>query len=88
MIEQLESSEELPSESLDNRRFKRELEVAISRLPVEQAEVFRLRQIQGEKFDVIAEITGTPVGTVKSRMRYAMLALQEALAIHDPREVL
>ena len=55
------------------------LERAIAALPDEQREVFLLREYEGIPFADIAEVTGAPVPTVKSRMRYALEALREAL---------
>jgi RNA polymerase sigma-70 factor (ECF subfamily) len=48
--------------------------------PDEQREVFLMRQVQNLAFKDIAEIVGVPENTVKSRMRYALERLQEALA--------
>lgn len=56
------------------------LERAIAALPAEQREVFLLREYEGVAFAEIAEITGAPVPTVKSRMRYALEALRRTLA--------
>ena len=75
-----------PEEVLHHRLFARELEEALSTLPMEQAEVFRLREFQHKTFDEIAEIMSTQVGTTKSRMRYALKALRAKLSMHDPRE--
>lgn len=55
------------------------LERAIAALPEEQREVFLLREYEGIPFAEIAEITGAPLPTVKSRMRYALEALRKAL---------
>jgi RNA polymerase sigma-70 factor (ECF subfamily) len=52
---------------------------AIGELPEEQREVFLLREFEGISFAEIAEVTGAPVPTVKSRMRYALEALRRAL---------
>ena len=52
---------------------------AVDALPGEQREVFLLRQLANLPFQEIATITGTPENTVKSRMRYALERLQEAL---------
>jgi RNA polymerase sigma-70 factor (ECF subfamily) len=53
---------------------------AIDELPVEQREVFLMREVGGLPFKDIAEIVGVPENTVKSRMRYALERLQEALS--------
>ncbi len=55
------------------------LEAALASLPDEQREVFLLREYAGLRFHEIAEVTGTPENTVKSRMRYALEALRERL---------
>ena len=55
------------------------LERAIAALPAEQREVFLLREYEGVAFAEIAAITGAPVPTVKSRMRYALEALRRTL---------
>jgi RNA polymerase sigma-70 factor (ECF subfamily) len=52
---------------------------AIAELPEEQREVFLLREYEGVSFAEIAEVTGAPVPTVKSRMRYALESLRRAL---------
>lgn len=52
---------------------------AIERLPTEQREVFLLREVASLSFQEIASITCAPENTVKSRMRYALERLQEAL---------
>ena len=55
------------------------LETAIGRLPVEQREVFTLREMGGLSFQEIAEVVGCNENTVKSRMRYALERLHAAL---------
>lgn len=55
------------------------IQKAISDLPAEQREVFLLREIANLPFQEIATVTSTPENTVKSRMRYALERLQEAL---------
>ncbi len=56
------------------------LEAALAALPAEQREVFLLREQGGLGFREIAEVTGTPENTVKSRMRYALEGLRKTLA--------
>jgi len=55
------------------------IEQALRALPEEQREVFLLREIANLPFQEIAQVTGAPENTVKSRMRYALERLQEAL---------
>jgi RNA polymerase sigma-70 factor (ECF subfamily) len=53
---------------------------AVDELPEEQREVFLMREVSNLPFKEIAEIVGVPENTVKSRMRYALERLQEALS--------
>lgn len=56
---------------------------AVETLPEEQREVFLMREVANLPFKEIAEITGVPENTVKSRMRYALERLQEALSEYE-----
>jgi RNA polymerase sigma-70 factor (ECF subfamily) len=56
---------------------------AVETLPEEQREVFLMREVQGLPFKEIAAIAGVPENTVKSRMRYALERLQEALSEYE-----
>ena len=53
---------------------------AVDSLPDDQREVFLLREVANLPFRDIAEITGAPENTVKSRMRYALDRLKDALS--------
>lgn len=56
---------------------------AVEALPDDQREVFLLREVANLPFKEIARLTDTPENTVKSRMRYALERLQEALRDYD-----
>jgi len=56
---------------------------AVDKLPDDQREVFLMREFSNLPFKEIAEITNVPENTVKSRMRYALERLQEALAEYE-----
>ena len=56
---------------------------AVEALPPEQREVFLLRQTAKVPFKEIAKMTGVPENTVKSRMRYALERLQDALCEYE-----
>jgi RNA polymerase sigma-70 factor, ECF subfamily len=55
------------------------LQKAIDSLPDEQREIFMLRELADLQFNEIAKVVGCPENTVKSRMRYALEKLREAL---------
>ncbi len=69
-----------PDALADAALVRPQLEAALAALPPEQREVFLLREHAGLRFAEIAEVTGAPENTVKSRMRYALEALRAALA--------
>jgi RNA polymerase sigma-70 factor, ECF subfamily len=56
---------------------------AVEQLPEEQREVFLLREVGHVPFKDIAEMTGVSENTVKSRMRYALERLQDALSEYE-----
>lgn len=56
-----------------------QLRQAIERLPVEFREVMVLRELEELPYKQIATITGTPVGTVMSRLARARKRLQQIL---------
>ena len=59
--------------------LKERIAAAVEELPDDQREVFLLRELSNLPFKEIAEITGVPENTVKSRMRYALERLPGAL---------
>jgi RNA polymerase sigma-70 factor (ECF subfamily) len=73
------SEDPAPDRAADGALLRPRLEAALAALPEEQREVFLLREYAGLRFHEIAEVTGTPENTVKSRMRYALEALRARL---------
>jgi RNA polymerase sigma-70 factor (ECF subfamily) len=68
-----------PDRAAESERLRPILQRALLSLPVEQREVFVLREQAGLPFREIAEVVGANENTVKSRMRYALEALRKAL---------
>ena len=72
-----------PSASAERAAASSEMQAsilkAVEALPDDQREVFLLREVADLPFREIAEITGVPENTVKSRMRYALDRLKQAL---------
>ena len=56
------------------------IERLMALLPDEQSEVIRLRIYGGRQFSEIAAICDIPITTAKSRFRYGIDKLREALA--------
>jgi RNA polymerase sigma-70 factor (ECF subfamily) len=65
--------------AVQNREMAARLERALAGLPVEQREVFLMRELQDMPFADIAVAVGASLPTVKSRMRYALERLRGAL---------
>jgi RNA polymerase sigma-70 factor (ECF subfamily) len=61
-----------------------QIEAAIAALPTSQREVFLMREVLGLPFAEIATALGENVATIKSRMRYALMHLRQALAENQP----
>ena len=72
-----------PDRAALGRQLQEHLAEAIGALPEDQREVFVLREYSDLPFREIAAIVGAPENTVKSRMRYALERLQEALAEYE-----
>jgi RNA polymerase sigma-70 factor (ECF subfamily) len=63
--------------------LSRKIAHAVEELPADQREVFLLREIGNISFKDIGEMIGVPESTAKSRMRYALERLQEALSDYE-----
>jgi RNA polymerase sigma-70 factor (ECF subfamily) len=68
-----------PEEMAEGDERRRILEKAISSLPEAQRVMVTLYHTQGLAYEEIAEITQLPMGTVKSRLNRARLALRDLL---------
>jgi len=79
IVERVAKSQPATDDLATAATFRRRIVRAVEELPVDQREVFLLRQIRGLAFADIAEIVCAPVNTVKSRMRYALERLQGEL---------
>jgi RNA polymerase sigma-70 factor (ECF subfamily) len=62
-----------------DREIAVRVDAAVTDLPVEQREVFLMREVMDMSFAEIARATGASEPTVKSRMRYALERLRGAL---------
>jgi RNA polymerase sigma-70 factor (ECF subfamily) len=74
-----------PSQALESSERRSHVLAALQDLPDEQREVLELGYFQGLSQTEIADMTGQPLGTVKTRMRLAMQKLKEPLSMHRER---
>ena len=71
-----------PSQDLEGSELREHVRAALRELPAEQREVLELGYFSGLSQTEIADATGQPLGTVKTRMRLAMQKLREPLSMH------
>ncbi len=64
-----------------------DLKAALSHLPVEQREALLLVAAQGFSYEEAAEICGTRIGTIKSRVHRARAELAEVLRIENSEDI-
>ena len=74
-----------PRENAEESERHRALLKAVERLPVEQRQVFLLREEAGMSFREIAEAAGCPLNTALGRMHYAMENLRKSLKTYGMR---
>jgi RNA polymerase sigma-70 factor, ECF subfamily len=69
-----------PEAGLERRENVEMVQTALAKLNTEYRTILVLREIDGCRYDEIAEILDMPVGTVRSRLFRARLALRDQLA--------
>ena len=72
-------AEAVSDESIERALLGWQVSAALARLTPEHRQVIRLAHFQGMRLREIAEQTGVPLGTVKSRVSYALRGLRLAL---------
>lgn len=75
-----------PDEGIDDKDALVRIRAAINELRDEEKEIFLLRQNGDLTYEEIAEIRGTPIGTVKTQMRAALIKLKKILAVESSTE--
>jgi RNA polymerase sigma-70 factor (ECF subfamily) len=79
-LEPADASEDVqPEITLRRRERARKLQDALNRLSPDHRAVLVLKEIEGEKYEVIAEILEVPVGTIRSRLHRARAELRDLL---------
>jgi RNA polymerase sigma-70 factor (ECF subfamily) len=78
----LPSAEPDPLQLVEGREIREKVRAALHALPEEQREVLEMGYFSGLSQSEIADATGQPLGTVKTRMRLAMQKLREPLSVH------
>jgi RNA polymerase sigma-70 factor (ECF subfamily) len=74
-----ESGDSTPDRETERRELSAALDAALADLPEDLRLVFHLSEIEGLRYDQIAEVIGCPTGTVASRKHLAVRRLREHL---------
>ena len=78
--EPLDTSEESrPERALERAEQERRVQDALNRLSPEHRAVLVLKDMEGEKYETMAEVLKVPIGTIRSRLHRARLELREIL---------
>ncbi len=84
--EPLDSSEfSRPEHALEKAEQERRIQEALQRLSAEHRAVLILKDMEGQKYETMAEILQVPIGTVRSRLHRARLEMRELLERDEQR---
>jgi RNA polymerase sigma-70 factor (ECF subfamily) len=72
------------AEALESERRRHAVRSLMEQLPEEQAETLALRVVLGFSLEEVAQTTGVPLNTVRSRVRLAKTSLKKRIEA-DPR---
>ena len=86
-IDPLDESEgNQPGFALERAEEERRIQRALNRLSPEHRAVLVMKDIEGQKYEVIADVLQVPIGTVRSRIHRARLELRELLLQEEAKE--
>lgn len=68
-----------PGHALEQAEEEQKLHRALARLSAEHRTVLVMKELEGQKYEDMAESLGVPVGTIRSRLHRARLELRELL---------
>jgi RNA polymerase sigma-70 factor, ECF subfamily len=68
-----------PGQALERAEEGRRIQEALNRLSPEHRAVLILKDMEGQKYEKMAEILDVPIGTIRSRLHRARLELRQVL---------
>jgi RNA polymerase sigma-70 factor (ECF subfamily) len=68
-----------PGHALERAEEERQVQRALNRLSAEHRAVLIMKDMEGQKYEAMAEVLGVPIGTVRSRLHRARTELRELL---------
>jgi RNA polymerase sigma-70 factor (ECF subfamily) len=79
-VEPLDPSQESsPGHALEQAEQERRIQRALARLSPEHRAVLVLKDMEGQKYETMAEVLQVPIGTIRSRLHRARVELRELL---------
>jgi RNA polymerase sigma-70 factor (ECF subfamily) len=74
-----------PGHALEQAEEERRLQNALNRLSVEHRTVLIMKDMEGQKYETMAEVLRVPIGTIRSRLHRARVELREVLEQDEKR---
>src|SRR5206468_10546982 len=68
-----------PEHALEQQEQEQRVQGALSRLSPEHRAVLIMKDMEGQKYETMAEILQVPIGTIRSRLHRARVELREVL---------
>jgi RNA polymerase sigma-70 factor (ECF subfamily) len=68
-----------PGHAIEQAEQEQHIQQALSRLSPEHRAVLVMKDMEGQKYETMAELLGVPIGTIRSRLHRARLELREIL---------
>jgi RNA polymerase sigma-70 factor (ECF subfamily) len=73
------SEESRPGHALEQAEEGQRVQAALAQVSAEHRAVLILKDIEGQKYETMAEVLQVPIGTIRSRLHRARLELREVL---------
>ena len=78
-----ESPTSKPEHAMESAEDEKRVQAALNRLSPEHRTVLILKDLEGQKYDAMAELLNVPIGTIRSRLHRARLELRQLLEEGD-----
>ncbi len=76
-----------PGHALELADQERRLQGALNRLSPEHRAVLIMKDMEGQKYEIMADVLGVPIGTIRSRLHRARLELRALLIQEEERSI-
>jgi len=87
LTEPLDPSEVVrPGHNLEQQEQEIRVRRALAKLSPEHRAVLIMKDMEGQKYETMAEVLQVPIGTIRSRLHRARLELREILEREEPAE--